>query len=92
MKSRRYFGLITKNAKAIYELLRAFVNQFNEMGIMLIAKFSYALPKDMTDRQRLCIAEELELFVKLIIQFKGDSFHAYAGTCSLGQDLKNPDE
>ena len=30
------------------KLLRSLINQFNQMGIMLIAKFRNTLPKDVT--------------------------------------------
>ena len=49
------------------------------MSIMLVAELRNTLPKNMANRQRLCITKELELFMKLIIQFKGDSFHSQAG-------------
>ncbi len=46
------------------------------MSIMLVAKVRNTLSKYMAYGQRLCIAKELELFMKLIIQLKGDSFHS----------------
>ena len=49
------------------------------MSIMLVAELRNTLPKNMANRQRLCITKELELFMKLIIQFKGDSFHSQSG-------------
>ena len=49
------------------------------MSIMLVAELRNTLPKNMANRQRLCITKELELFMKLIIQLKGDSFHSQAG-------------
>ena len=44
----------------------------------------------MANRQRLCITKELELFMKLIIQLKGDSFHSQAGLIRQNLD-KNSD-
>ena len=49
------------------------------MSIMLVAELRNTLPKNVANRQRLCITKELELFMKLIIQFKGDSFHSQEG-------------
>ena len=45
---------------------------------MLIAKVRNTLSQDMPNGQRLCITKKLELFMKLIIQLKGNSFHSSA--------------
>jgi hypothetical protein len=45
------------------------------MSIMLITKIRNTLPQNMANRQRLCIAKKLELFMKIIMQLKGDTFH-----------------
>ena len=45
------------------------------MRIMLDAEISNTLTKDMTYRYRLRVTQELEFFVELITELKGDPFH-----------------
>ena len=45
---------------------------------MLIAKVRNTLSQDRPKGQRLCITKKLELFMKIIIQLKGNSFHSSA--------------
>ncbi len=59
------------------------------MSIMLVAELRNTLPKNVANRQRLCITKELELFMKLIIQFKGDSFHSQEGLIRQNLDKNN---
>ena len=45
------------------------------MSVVLNAKISNTLAKNVTDGDRLGVAKKLKLLVKLITQLKSDSFH-----------------
>jgi len=57
------------------QLLGSLINQLDQMSVMLVAKISHTLAKNMPYGNRFCITKKLQFSMELITKLKCHPFH-----------------